>query len=106
TQACGQATLVALSARSELLVDSSSTYPVLRTTDGGLTWSDVVLPPRGGNGNLTVLPDGSLVMSHEIQYDGPWKLLRRGARAWCALKLPSRALQRRLTQVPLSALNC
>jgi hypothetical protein len=84
---------------------------------------------------LTVLPDGSLVMSHEIQYDGPWKLLRRGARAWCALKLPSRALQRRLqdsapavinrslwwlsqpadnpgdspptvTQVPLSALNC
>lgn len=133
-QACGQATLVALSPRSALLVDSTSTYPVLRTTDGGLSWRDVELPPRGGNGDLTVLPDGSLVMSHEIQFDGPWKLLRRGARAWCALRTPGPALQRRLqlsapevingalwwlsepadsadavpaiSQVPLTALSC
>jgi hypothetical protein len=94
-QACGQATLVALSARSELLIDSTSNFPVLRTTDAGATWHDVTLPPRGGEGALTVLPDGSLVMSHGLQYDGRWKLLRRGARAWCRLTAPSAALQRR-----------
>ena len=95
-QACAQATLVALSARSELLVDSTSTFPVLRTTDGGTTWHDVALPARGGHGNLTVLPDGSLVMSPGVAYTGRWKLLRRGARAWCALRTPSAAVQRRL----------
>jgi hypothetical protein len=94
-QACSQATLVALSARSELLVDSTSSFPVLRTTDGGLTWRDVALPPRGGDGDLTVLPDGSLVMSHGVQYGGPWKLLRHGGHAWCELTAPSRAVQRR-----------
>jgi hypothetical protein len=73
-------------------------------------------------------------MSPEIQYGGPWKLLRRGARAWCVLRTPGRALQRRLqlsapevingalwwlteparspdaapaiSQVPLAALSC
>jgi len=94
-QACGQATLMAVSARSEYLVDSTSSFPVLRTTDGGLTWDDVALPRRGGNGDLTVLPDGSLVMSGGVQYVRPWKLLRRGAHAWCALTTPSAALQRR-----------
>jgi hypothetical protein len=93
-QACGQATLVALSARSELLVDSTSSYPVLRTTDGGRTWCDIALPPRGGDGDLTVLPDGSLVMSHGIQYVGRWKLLRPGGHAWCRLTAPSPAVQR------------
>jgi hypothetical protein len=94
-QACGEAELATLSATSGLLVDSISIYPVLRTTDGGATWHDVALPPRGGDGDLTVLPDGSLVMSHGVQYDGRWKLLRHGARAWCELRTPGPALQRR-----------
>ena len=133
-RACGQATLVALSPRQELLVDSTSSFPVLRTTDGGSTWHDVALPPRGGDGDLSVLPDGSLVMSHGVQYAGPWKLLRHGARAWCELTTPNAAVQRRfqlsapaviggalwwlaapptkpeaapaMNRVPLSALSC
>ena len=67
---------------------------MLRTTDGGRTWRDVALPPRGGDGDLTVLPDGSLVMSHSIQYVGRWKLLRPGGHAWCRLTRPSPAVQR------------
>jgi hypothetical protein len=94
-QDCATAELVATSRTSALLVDSTSTYPVLRTTDGGIAWRDVTLPPRGGGGDLTVLPDGSLLMSHGIQYQGRWKLLRRGARAWCELSRPAGALQRR-----------
>jgi hypothetical protein len=133
-QACGEAELAALSATSGLLVDSTSAYPVLRTTDGGATWRDVALPRRGGDGDLTVLPDGSLLMSHGVQYVGRWKLLRHGGRAWCELRTPSPALQRRsqvsapvvisgalwwlstppenpdaaptVNQLPLSALSC
>jgi hypothetical protein len=95
-QSCAQATLVALSARSALLIDSTSSFPVLRTTDGGATWHDVALAPRGAPGNVTVLPDGSLLMSHTQSYIGRWKLLRRGSGTWCDLRAPSRAVQRRL----------
>jgi hypothetical protein len=95
-QDCGQAELVSLSATSALLVDSTSTYPVLRTTDDGATWRDVALPPRGGDGDLTVLPDGSLIMSQGVQYVAAWKLLRHGGRAWCKLTTPSRAVQGRV----------
>ncbi len=98
-QACGEAELVATSATSELLVDSTSTYPVLRTSDGGATWHDVAPPRRGGQGDLTVLPDGSLVMAGGLGYSGPWKLLRRGRRAWCALAVPSGALRRHAYQL-------
>ncbi len=88
-QSCGEAELVATSRTSELLIDSTSTYPVLRTSDGGATWHDVALPRRGGNGDLTVLPDGSLVMADGLGYSGPWKLLGPGARAWCELRVPT-----------------
>jgi hypothetical protein len=89
-QDCGEAELVATSPTSELLVDSTSTYPVLRTSDGGATWHDVGLPRRGGDGDLTVLPDGSLVMADGLGYSGPWKLLGQGRRAWCELPAPTR----------------
>ncbi len=133
-QACGEAELVATSPSSELLLDSTSTYPVLRTSDGGVTWHDVALPRRGGDGDLTVLPDGSLVMADGLGYSGPWKLLARGRRAWCELPAPTRTERGRfqvaaptvigdrlwwltgsldssnstaaLQQVPLSALRC
>lgn len=133
-QACGEAELVATSPSTELLVDSTSTYPVLRTSDGGATWHDVALPRRGGDGDLTVLPDGSLVMADGLGYSGPWKLLARGRRAWCELPAPTRTERGRfqvaaptvigdrlwwltgspdtstsaaaLQQIPLSALGC
>jgi hypothetical protein len=88
-QSCGEAELVATSPTSELLIDSTSTYPVLRTSDGGATWRDVALPRRGANGDLTVLPDGSLIMADGPGDSGPWKLLARGRRAWCVLRAPT-----------------
>jgi hypothetical protein len=79
-RACGGAALVAVSKTSELLVDATSTYPVLRTTDRGVTWHDVAIPRRPGLGGITVLPDGSLLTAHGLGYEGRWELLRRGAR--------------------------
>ncbi len=88
-QACGESELVATSPRSELLVDSMGTYPVLQTTDAGATWHDLAIP-RPARGNITALPDGSLLVAHGIQYQGRWKLLRRGARRWCTVRTPAR----------------
>ena len=132
-QACGESELVATSPRSEVLVDSVGTYPVLQTTDAGATWHDLAIP-RPARGNITVLPDGSLLVAQGIQYQGRWTLLRRDARRWCAVRTPGPALQRRdqitpvtviadtlwwltgpaadpeaaptLNQLPLSALSC
>ena len=73
---------------------------MLRTTDGGATWRDVALPRRGGNGDVTVLPDGSLVMADGLGYSGPWKFLGRGRRAWCVLRAPTRTEQGSLQVAP------
>ncbi len=133
-QGCVEAEFVATAPRTALLVDSASTYPVLRTTDGGATWHDIAIPRPPVRGDLTVLPDGSLVLADGVGYSGPWKLLAPGRRAWCVLRAPARIGQHRyplspptviggrllwltgpaadpeaaptLDQVPVSALSC
>lgn len=102
-QACGESELVVTSPRSELLVDSMGTYPVLRTNDAGATWQDLAIP-RPARGNITVLPDGSLLVAHGIQYQGRWKLLRRAARRWCTVRTPGPALQRRYEITPVTVI--
>jgi hypothetical protein len=103
-QDCGESELVATSPRSELLVDSLGTDPVLRTTDGGATWHDVAIP-RSPRGNITVLPDGRLLLAHGLGYSGPWKLLRRGRPAWCDMTTPSAAVQRRTQITPVTVIG-
>jgi hypothetical protein len=45
---CFTQQLVTTSARDLALLDPSSQYPLLRSTDGGANWSDVVLPTNDG----------------------------------------------------------
>lgn len=101
--ACGEAELAGTSARDELLIDTASEYPVQQSTDGGATWSDVGLPnapgenpSRGlgeGVGGLTLLSNGSLLLSGGAGYRGGWELLAHGARNWCAVRSPSPSIQ-------------
>jgi hypothetical protein len=94
-QDCGEAELVATSGTSELLVDSDSTYPVLRTSDGGMSWHDIAIPRAPARANLGVLPDGSLLATGSVGYTGRWRLLRRDTQAWCTVRSPAAAVQRR-----------
>lgn len=133
-QACWQAQLIATSPASELLVDATSDYPVLRTIDGGATWHDIAIPKPPVGSNITALPGGALLVTPGLDYRGHWKLLRRGAHRWCPVQTPSSAAQRRfqlagptviaqtlwwltgpvdnpdaapaINQLPLSALSC
>jgi hypothetical protein len=94
-QDCGEAELVATSATSELLVDSDSTYPVLRTGDGGASWHDIAIPRPPARANLGVLPDGSLLATGSEGYSGRWRLLRGGTHAFCTVRSPGPGVQRR-----------
>jgi hypothetical protein len=104
-QSCGEAELIATSPTSELLVDSSSTYPVLGTSDAGATWHDIAIPRPPARGDVAVLPDGSLLVTHGVGYSGPWKLLRHGARAWCTVRTPAAAVQRRFQLTPVTVIS-
>ncbi|MGA2013400.1 MAG: hypothetical protein ABSH51_23090 [Solirubrobacteraceae bacterium] len=104
---CAATELVATAARTELLVNSASAYPLVRSTDGGRTWNDVGLPPPAarlstGAAGIVVLADGSLLRS-----GGPsgWELLRDGARAWCRVRTPGAATQRRPQVTPLTVIG-
>jgi hypothetical protein len=103
-QACWRAQLIATSPRSELLVDSTSDYPVLRTTDAGTTWHDVAIPKAPVDGNITALPGGALLVTRTLGVTGPWRLLRHGATRWCTVKMPSAAAQRRFQLAPPAAI--
>jgi hypothetical protein len=101
-QACAEAELVATSARTELLIDSMSRFPLQATTDGGATWRDIGLPPAPGErsyglgegpGGITALPGGDLLLSGGQGYRGGWELLRHGSHAWCAVRTPSAQIQ-------------
>ena len=71
-----------------------SPYPLVRTTNGGATWSDVGLPPaphvQQGDGfglepdGITALPDGGLLGIET----GGWELLAPGGRSWCRVRTP------------------
>jgi hypothetical protein len=103
--ACGDAQLVAISRRAELLVNALSAYPLQLSRDAGADWSNVSLPPIShlagpmdtlndfGPGGITLLPDGALLLTGAgglIAYGdytggGGWQLLAPGARHWCAV---------------------
>lgn len=93
-QACAPAELAATSSHTELLVDSQSAYPLRRSTDGGMTWSVVGLPPLPGApqgfspgpgpGGMVLLPGGSLLATGEgASASDTWELLRPGSGSWC-----------------------
>ena len=92
--ACVLNELVALSNGALLLLSQDttgssrgggSTAIAHLSTDGGLSWADLSLPPLPGSAprqirGLLMLPDGSLIA--RVQGSG-WALLRPGAEAWC-----------------------
>lgn len=90
--ACLPAQLAATASGAELLVDPGSGYPLLRSTDGGATWTDVALPssPRADaspwSSQLLLLPDGTLLF--DTQSDTGWALLHPHATAWCSVRQP------------------
>lgn len=98
-QACDPAELVPTGAHSMLLADSGSPYLLLRTTNGGRSWSAIGLPSLPGRsgsaqafgpgqGGLIVLGDGSLLAW--TTHDGAppstsWQLLEPHASSWCSV---------------------
>ncbi|HEY5428757.1 MAG TPA: hypothetical protein VIK04_06525, partial [Solirubrobacteraceae bacterium] len=104
-QGCDEAGLAVTSSRSALLVDSTAQFPVLRTTDGGIAWHDVGLPPRPGHGEISVLPDGSLLSAAAPGDVAPWALLRRHPRGWCRLRTPDRAQQGASLLTPVTVIG-
>jgi len=92
--ACWPAQLLTATDGSAVLVDSSSTFTVERTTDGGRTWADIEIPPVPGrpvgdgyDGAIIGLPGGSLLATTQ-DITQPWMLLRLGATTWCDVRTP------------------
>ena len=86
---CTSSSLVATGPSSELLVNSSSSYPMLRSTNGGMHWTDVALPTPpftiGGLGpDTTVLPNGALLAIKPGRPED-WAMLRPRSPRWCAV---------------------
>jgi hypothetical protein len=112
---CGQSELVATSATTELLVDSTSPYELTRSTDGGTTWSDISLPAAPGfqpgsgyagePGGIIVLPEGSLLLTGERTNTDAWELLAPGATAWCPVTGVSTPVQESADQAALEVLG-
>jgi hypothetical protein len=112
---CGPAELVATSATTELLVDSTSPYTLTRSTDGGTTWSAVSLPAgpgfqpgsgyAGEPGGITVLPGGGLLLTGERTNTDAWELLAPGATAWCPVTRVSAPVQESADQAELEVLD-
>lgn len=93
--ACWPAQLLREADGSEVLVDSSSTFTVERSTDDGRTWADIDVPPipdqqvgDGYNGAIIALPGGSLLaLGQDITH--PWMLLRPDTTTWCDVRTVS-----------------
>ena len=93
--ACGDARLVATGPDTALLINALSSYPIQRTIDRGASWTSVGMPVPNrlenaggvledfGPGGVTLLSDGSLLLTGGGAYSGGWQLLRSGARRWC-----------------------
>lgn len=95
--ACASAELASIGAGRLLAIDSQSEYPVLLSTDGGRSWSNVVLPAlppsavgtSGGTGlgvsagQLLLLPNGALLAYEVGQPQSNALLLAPGKSAWC-----------------------
>jgi hypothetical protein len=91
---CFAQQLVATSSRDLLLLDPSSQYPLLRSTDGGIAWSSFALPSNDGEtftdgaplgATLVMAPDGSLFAAQTSTSGMRQTLLRLypGAARWC-----------------------
>ncbi len=92
--ACWPAQLLTEADGSEVLVDSSSTFTVERSTDGGRTWADIDMPPvpdrlvgEGYDGAIIAVPSGAL-LSINPDMTKPWMMLRPGATTWCDVRTP------------------
>jgi hypothetical protein len=94
---CFSQQLVATSSRDAILLDPSSPYPLLRSTDGGLTWANIELPtiPRSTlsdedpnqSNSLLLTPRGILFAALENSADTKQQLFRLdpGATSWCVV---------------------
>lgn len=94
---CFSQQLVTSSARDELLLDPSSPYPLLRSVDGGTTWSNIDLPAISGStlgsddptdvNSLLLVPDGTLFASLSNTAGTKQRLYRLdpGGASWCVV---------------------
>jgi hypothetical protein len=92
---CFAQQLVASSADDLFFLDSSSQYPLLRSTDGGLTWAYVALPVNKAanyspdslpTSNSIVLAPGGVIFNSVTSPSGLAQLLFRlspSATSWC-----------------------
>ncbi|MDH2902729.1 MAG: hypothetical protein PXZ08_02095 [Actinomycetota bacterium] len=92
---CFSPQLAVTSSRNLMLVDPSSQYPLLRSTDAGQTWAPISIPlvttagystsPGAWGNSMLLAPDGSLfsvITSSSGQRDGLFRL-EPGATTWC-----------------------
>jgi hypothetical protein len=94
---CFAQQLVVSSPRVVFLLDPSSEYPLLRSTDGGQTWSNWEIPPNPAanygpdsapmTNSLVLSPDGSLFASITTPAGDSQHLYRLypGATSWCQI---------------------
>jgi hypothetical protein len=94
---CFAQQLVASSPREMFLLDPSSEYPLLRSTNGGTTWSNFKLPSIAGTiyspdsfpltNSLVLAPNGSLFASVTTSSGNRQKLFRLypAAKSWCQI---------------------
>jgi hypothetical protein len=97
---CYSQQLVVTSAHGLLLLDPSSQYPLLRSTDSGATWTYVAVPLVPGqcgsvncaplDSSLLFTPDGSLLTIKPKDSGTEQKLflLKPGASSWCQVRNP------------------
>jgi hypothetical protein len=101
---CFSQQLVVSSSRDLFLLDPASEYPLLRSTDGGETWSNWSLPPIAAvnygpdsppiTNSLVLAPDGSLFASISTNATPTQELYRLypGATSWCEVPDALRAV--------------
>jgi hypothetical protein len=94
--ACGDVQLASFGGRDELLVNAISPYPLQLSSDGGVSWHNLSMPPPArlqtpsvglsndfGPGGITVLSDGALLLTGGGAYTGGWQLLKPRATSRC-----------------------
>ncbi len=94
---CATQQLVGVSSSELYLVDPSSEYPLLRSTDSGLNWTNFELPPIPGTNyvpdsvpqtnSMVLAPDGSMFASITTPARDRQELYRLypGATSWCRI---------------------
>jgi hypothetical protein len=90
---CSETQLATISNGRDLLVEAESQYLLRVSSNSGRTWTDVSIPllpgthpglPFGiGGPNLTLLPDGALLVTGQRGNSHSWELLKPRATKWC-----------------------